>query len=91
VTRTEPELTERMRERLAELRHELALGEEQLLALARQEAALRQQLLRIAGAAQVLVELLGETDGIDERAEPHGHGVSAQGRPAAVPQQVVVE
>ncbi|PYC67427.1 hypothetical protein C7C46_30275 [Streptomyces tateyamensis] len=53
-------LAEQLRGRLAELRRELRLGEEQLAGLARQEAVLRQQLLQVAGAVQVLTELVGE-------------------------------
>jgi prefoldin subunit 5 len=44
--------------RLDELKHQYQLGEGQLRELGRQEAALRETLLRIAGAIQVLEELL---------------------------------
>ncbi|MFE0462526.1 hypothetical protein ACFW1A_25050 [Kitasatospora sp. NPDC058965] len=75
-------LAEQLRERLAQLRRELRLGEEQLLELVRQEAALRQQLLRIAGAVQVLAELTGELD-------PEPQLVGRQ--PGPPPEQVVLD
>lgn len=45
--------------RLAELRQEYRTGEEQLGQLVRHEAELRETLLRISGAVQVLEELTG--------------------------------
>lgn len=45
--------------RLDELKHQYQMGEGQLRELGRQEAALRETLLRISGAIQVLEELLG--------------------------------
>jgi hypothetical protein len=52
---------EQVRDRLAELRREYRLGEDRLQDLQQQETALRETLLRISGAIQVLVELLGPT------------------------------
>jgi hypothetical protein len=49
---------DRARARLAELRREYQEGERQLQALVQQETALRETLLRISGAVQVLTELL---------------------------------
>ena len=46
--------------RLEELRQEFTTGQEQLQALERQQANLRQTMLRISGAMQVLEEMLGE-------------------------------
>jgi hypothetical protein len=46
--------------RLEELKRDYALGETQLLELERQQAILRETLLRISGAIQVLEELLGD-------------------------------
>ena len=51
-------MQDQMRERLAELRSEQRAGEGQLLELAQQENVLRETLLRISGAIQVLQELL---------------------------------
>jgi hypothetical protein len=83
------EVVERMCERLAELRRDLALGEEQLLALTRQEAVLRQQLLRIGGAAQVLAELLAAAEEGGRCGEPSEAEVAGpQG--VELPEQVVV-
>jgi hypothetical protein len=45
--------------RLDELKRQYQMGEGQLRELGRQEAALRETLLRISGAIQVLEELLG--------------------------------
>ncbi|MGV9385749.1 hypothetical protein ACWDRB_58785 [Nonomuraea sp. NPDC003707] len=50
-------MIEQLQARLAELKREYQLGEGQLRELTRQEAALRETLLRISGAIQVLEEL----------------------------------
>lgn len=60
--------------RLATLRGEYSSGQQVLAELELRAAALREQLLRIQGAAQVLEELLGATPG---RARP----VHAPGEP----------
>jgi hypothetical protein len=52
-------MRDQLQARLDELKHQYQLGEGQLRELGRQEAALRETLLRIAGAIQVLEELLG--------------------------------
>ncbi len=49
--------------RLAELQQEYVLGEAQLRELVAQQSVLRETLLRISGAVQVLEELLGQSDG----------------------------
>ena len=53
-------MTDRMQTRLEELRQELALGEQRLQEIDRERAAVQQTTLRIAGAVQVLEELLEE-------------------------------
>jgi hypothetical protein len=53
---------ERVSLRLAELRREYALGEGRLRELVQQESALRETLLRISGAIQVLEELKSAPD-----------------------------
>jgi predicted nuclease with TOPRIM domain len=51
---------DRLRERLQELRGEMETGRERLAALERERTEVRDTLLRISGAVQVLEELLGE-------------------------------
>ncbi len=55
-------MRERMATRLAELRGDYQLGQARLTELDREQAALRETLLRINGAMQVLEELLGQAD-----------------------------
>ena len=55
------DLRTRLTDRLAVLRREAELGEERLRALENDAAVLRETLLRIAGATQVLHEILNET------------------------------
>ena len=52
-------MQEQMERRREELREQLELGEKRLRELEEERAQLQQTLLRIAGAAQVLDELLG--------------------------------
>jgi hypothetical protein len=54
---------DQLQTRLAELKREYQLGEGQLGELTRRETALRETLLRIAGAIQVLEELLAGAAG----------------------------
>jgi prefoldin subunit 5 len=53
-------MREQLQARLDELKRQYQLGEGQLRELSRQEAALRETLLRITGAIQVLEELLSD-------------------------------
>ncbi|GGT11731.1 hypothetical protein ACIBIZ_11265 [Nonomuraea spiralis] len=50
-------MMDQLRERLADLTREYQLGEAQLRDVVRQDALLRETLLRISGAMQVLEEL----------------------------------
>lgn len=61
-------MRERVQARLAELKQEYVTGKAQLRELLQQEAALRETLLRISGAIQVLEEVL------TERAESTANG-----------------
>ena len=72
-------MREQMEARLVELRRDFQLGQGQLQELSRQEAALRETLLRISGAVQLLEELLGET------AQPSLNGESAAPETVHVP------
>jgi hypothetical protein len=60
---------ERIQSRMRELQREYERGEQQLRDLVRQEAGLRETLLRISGAMQVLGELM-VGDGQESAAEP---------------------
>lgn len=60
---------ERIQSRMRELQREYERGEQQLRDLVWQEAALRETLLRISGAMQVLGELM-VGDGQKSAAEP---------------------
>lgn len=54
-------VTDELRGRLAQLQREYQVGEGRLQELLRQESALRETLLRISGAVQVLEEVLAST------------------------------
>ena len=70
-TEEEMSVHDRVTARLTELREELRLGEAQLRELLQKENALRETLLRISGAVQVLEEVLGA----DSRGFRRGGGV----------------
>jgi hypothetical protein len=72
-----------MTARLAELREELRRGEQQLRELVQRETVLRESMLRISGAAQVLVELL-------EAGSPPGDAGTGNGAPGDVPRVLTV-
>jgi hypothetical protein len=69
-------VNDRMIERLAELRQELVLGEQRLRELERERTDVQQTVLRIAGAVQVLEELLAD-DGDANGATPADGGGTA--------------
>jgi prefoldin subunit 5 len=56
-----------MEKRLTELREQLETGQQQLALLDRQRAELRDTVLRISGAVQVLEELLEQNGGVPDR------------------------
>jgi hypothetical protein len=60
----------RVRERLRKLREEFANGQAQLTQVESRARDLREMLLRIAGAIQVLTEVLGEDEA--EEKPPEG-------------------
>ena len=55
--------TDQLKQRLDQLTQEYELGEARLREITQQEVLLRETLLRISGAIQVLQELLAESDG----------------------------
>jgi predicted nuclease with TOPRIM domain len=75
---------DRLQARLADLKQEYEVGERRLRELTQQEVVLRETLLRISGAVQVLEELL-------EPAEPGPAGVAgADGEGRRQPDVMVV-
>jgi hypothetical protein len=71
---------ERLQARLSELRREYAVGEGRLRELVQQESALRETLLRISGAIQVLEEL-GSAAEVEPQTLPANADVGAQPGP----------
>jgi predicted nuclease with TOPRIM domain len=64
-------LREQLQQRLEELKQEFETGQTRLRELEMQEARLRETLLRISGAIQVLEETLAATDaGGEQNAQP---------------------
>lgn len=70
-------MRERLEHRLQELKTEFGNGEQTLRELEEQMATVRQTLLRISGAIQVLEEELGHTDQT-QRDEGHEPSVNAR-------------
>ena len=63
-------MKEQLEQRLKELRAEYETGQARLRELEAEAAYVRETLLRIAGAIQVLGEMLGEENPQGEAAEP---------------------
>ena len=62
-------MNEQLQKRLMELKNEYAAGEERLAALNAETAQLRDTMLRISGAIQVLEEELSKSDAVGSEAE----------------------
>lgn len=80
-------MREQLEARLAELTEEIAIGEQRWREVDAEQARLRETLLRMSGAIQVITELLegegtsdGEVDGA--RAGTSGAGTGTSGAPA---------
>ncbi len=75
-------MREQLQDRLEELRRELEKGQAELEKVESQRAYLRDTILRIAGAVQVLEELLSTTD-LDggDRSSPETTALRADGKP----------
>jgi uncharacterized coiled-coil protein SlyX len=65
-----------MEKRLEELKSELAAGEKLLAELQAKQASVQQTMLRIAGAIQVLQELLGHEVGLQPTPLANGEETS---------------
>jgi prefoldin subunit 5 len=65
-------MKDRIEARLAELRTEFEAGQRMLAELEEKRERLRESMLRIAGAIQVLEEMAGEGEG-NETEESHVH------------------
>jgi hypothetical protein len=65
---------EQIEKRLEELKSELAAGDKLLAELQAKQATVQQTMLRIAGAIQVLQELLGQEVGLEEGSGPTANG-----------------
>jgi hypothetical protein len=63
-------MQEQLQERLQVLRKEFATGQARLQELEQQQGYLRETMLRISGAIQVLEELLGQGQPIQENSQP---------------------
>jgi prefoldin subunit 5 len=71
-------MTERALTRLAELQREYEVGQRQLQELVAQEVSIRETLLRISGAIQVLTELSGQSAlSVDTAVPPSGGSADA--------------
>ena len=76
-------MKDQLQARLAELKAEYLMGEEKLREILRQEAAVRETLLRISGAVQVLEEMLDGSDAAAPDAST-GNGANSGERPAVL-------
>jgi hypothetical protein len=85
------DVLEQVQARLAELKQEYLSGQDQLRELAQQEAALRETMLRISGAIQVLEELVSAAGRpADPELEGTRGGDDARDEPPSRPQVLTV-
>jgi hypothetical protein len=73
-------MRERIHTRLAALRQELEAGQAELQLIERRQAYLRETLLRIGGAIQVLEELLVDSDAVGRDGAAPGEASPAASR-----------
>lgn len=66
-------MLEQLEQRLKILRTEFESGQKMLADLENQQATIRDTLLRISGAIQVLEEMIANESGIEEEPEQAGH------------------
>jgi len=71
---------EKVEARLEELQKEFEVGQQRLRAVEVQEADLRQTLLRISGAIQILQELLEEGEAEPPATTPLARSIGGEGR-----------
>ncbi|MFF4428133.1 hypothetical protein ACFYZ4_03070 [Streptomyces sp. NPDC001513] len=87
-------MRDQLESRLAELQKEYQLGEGQLRKLVEQEAGLRETLLRISGAIQMLQELLSSDqenkDGSGSHTADRPNGATKGPQTETVPEVVTV-
>lgn len=69
-------MKEQMEKRLEELKGELAAGEKLLGELQAKQATVQQTMLRIAGAIQVLEEMLGHGEDAEQGSSANGKDTS---------------
>jgi peroxiredoxin len=72
-----PHMRERLHARLGELRKEYETGQSRLQELQRQEALVRDTMLRISGAMQVIEELLSEAQSVEQNGARSGEAQTA--------------
>jgi hypothetical protein len=88
-------MTEQALTRLAELQREYEVGQRRLQEVVAQEVSIRETLLRISGAIQVLTELTGQAapsgtaDAVPASAGAADAAVAAQDAPAPAPGTVL--
>jgi hypothetical protein len=73
-------MREKIESRLAELRREFETGQRMLAELEEKRDQLRESLLRIAGAIQVLEEMVGEDHDAADAREPEERGEPSEER-----------